>query len=50
MAGYDENCGWINYFAVHPYFQNRGFGKQLMDHVENRLRELVCPKINLKIR
>ncbi len=50
MAGYDGHRGWINYFAVHPDFQNRGFGKQLMDHVENRLRELGCPKINLQIR
>ena len=50
MAGYDGHRGWINYFAVHPDFQARGYGKQLMDIVENRLRELGCPKINLKIR
>ena len=50
MAGYDGHRGWINYFAVHPDFQSRGFGKQLMDYVENRLRELGCPKINLQIR
>ena len=50
MAGYDGHRGWINYFAVHPDFQERGYGKQLMDNVENRLRELGCPKINLQIR
>ena len=50
MAGYDGHRGWINYFAVHPEFQSRGYGKQLMDNVENRLRELGCPKINLQIR
>ena len=50
MAGYDGHRGWINYFAVHPEFQSRGHGKQLMDNVENRLRELGCPKINLQIR
>ncbi len=50
MAGYDGHRGWINYFAVHPEFQSRGYGKQLMDYVENRLRELGCPKINLQIR
>ena len=50
MAGYDGHRGWINYFAVHPDFQSRGFGKQLMDYVENMLRELGCPKINLQIR
>ena len=50
MAGYDGHRGWINYFAVHPDFQARGYGKQLMDNVENGLRELGCPKINLQIR
>ena len=50
MAGYDGHRGCINYFAVHPNFQLRGYGKQLMDNIENRLRELGCPKINLQIR
>ena len=49
MAGYDGHRGWINYLAVHPDFQKRGFGKQLMVKVENELRELGCPKINLQI-
>ncbi len=50
MAGYDGHRGWINYMEVHPDFQARGYGKQLMDNVENGLRELGCPKINLQIR
>ena len=50
MAGYDGHRGWINYFAVHPDFQSRCYGKQLMNNVENKLRELGCPKINLQIR
>ena len=50
MAGYDGHRGCINYLAVHPDFQARGYGKQLMDNVENELRELGCPKINLQIR
>ena len=50
MAGYDGHRGWINYFAVHPDFRAMGYGKQLMDNVENGLRELGCPKINLHIR
>ena len=50
MAGYDGHRGWINYFAVHPDFQSRGYGKQLMENVETKLRELDCPKINLQIR
>ena len=50
MGGYDGHRGWINYFAVHPDFQASGYGKQLMDNVENRLNKLGCPKINLQIR
>jgi len=50
MAGYDGHRGWVNYFAVHPDFQARGYGKQLMENVENELRKLGCPKINLQIR
>jgi len=50
MGGYDGHRGWINYLAVHPDFQARGYGKQLMDNVETRLRKLGCPKINLQIR
>ena len=50
MAGYDGHRGCINFFAVHPNFQARRYGKQLMDNVENGLRELGCPKINLQIR
>ena len=50
MAGYDGHRGYINYFAVNPDFQASGYGKQLMDKVENGLRELGCPKINLQIR
>ena len=50
MGGYDGHCGWINYLAVHPDFQASCYGKQLMDNVENRLRKLGCPKINLQIR
>ncbi len=26
MAGYDGHRGYINYFAVHPDFQARGYG------------------------
>ncbi len=50
MGGYDGHRGWINYLAVHPEFQARGYGNQLMDNVETRLRKLGCPKINLQIR
>tara|TARA_B100000686_G_scaffold91476_1_gene98104 strand:+ start:412 stop:612 length:201 start_codon:yes stop_codon:yes gene_type:complete len=50
MAGYDEHRGWINYLAVHPDFQSRGYGNQFLAYVEKKLRVLGCPKINLQIR
>ena len=50
MAGYDGHRGWINYLAVHPDFQSRGYGNQLLAYVEKKLRVLGCPKINLQIR
>ena len=50
MGGYDGHRGWINYLAVHPDFQAKGYGKQLINNVETRLRKLGCPKINLQIR
>ena len=50
MFGYDGHRGWLNYFAVLPNFQKRGFGKQLMTFGEMVLIEKGCPKLNLQIR
>ncbi|MDA9369929.1 GNAT family acetyltransferase [Amylibacter sp.] len=50
MFGYDGHRGWLNYFAVLPNFQKRGFGKQLMSYGEMALIERGCPKLNLQIR
>ena len=44
MGGYDGHRGWINYLAVHPDFQARGYGKQLMDYVETDCVNWVVPK------
>ena len=48
--GYDGQRGWLNYFAVLPNFQKRGFGRQLMTYGEMALIERGCPKLNLQIR
>ena len=48
MAGYDGHRGWINYLAVATDCQKMGFGRRLMDEAEARLREMGCPKINLR--
>ena len=50
MAGYDGHRGWINYLAVAPELQKRGFGRALMAEAERLLREAGCPKINVQIR
>lgn len=50
MVGYDGHRGWINYLAVHPDHQRRGFGHVLMTEAEKRLQLLGCPKVNLQVR
>jgi ribosomal protein S18 acetylase RimI-like enzyme len=35
MVGYEGHRGWINYLAVHPDQQRRGFGRVLMAEAEN---------------
>ena len=50
MFGYDGHRGWLNYFAVLPNFQKKGFGRQLMTYGEMALIERGCPKLNLQIR
>ena len=47
MAGYDGHRGWVNYLAVAESFRKRGLGRLLMQHVENQLRDMGCPKLNL---
>ena len=50
MAGYDGHRGWINYLAVSPEHQKKGFGRQMMDEAEQLLWAEGCPKINLQVR
>ena len=50
MFGYEGHRGWLNYFAVLPQFQKRGFGKKLLEFGETKLIDRGCPKLNLQIR
>jgi ribosomal protein S18 acetylase RimI-like enzyme len=50
MAGYEGHRGWINYLAVDPTLQGNGYGRQIMEHTEQLLRDRGCPKINLQVR
>lgn len=50
MAGYEGHRGWINYLAVAPEHQRKGFAREVMQHAESLLRAAGCPKINLQVR
>lgn len=50
MFGYDGHRGWINYLAVSPQHQRRGYAKQLMQHGEGLLLAAGCPKLSLQVR
>lgn len=50
MFGYDGHRGSVNYLAVHPDFQGKHLGRELMAYVEAKLTAQGCPKINLMVR
>jgi ribosomal protein S18 acetylase RimI-like enzyme len=50
MAGYEGHRGWINYLAVHPDFQRRRIGSDLMEAAQILLLKMGCPKISLQVR
>jgi ribosomal protein S18 acetylase RimI-like enzyme len=49
MSGYDGHRGWIYSMAIHPKYQNKGIGSDLLAHAESLLSSLGCVKINLQI-
>ncbi|MGX9417359.1 GNAT family acetyltransferase [Vibrio sp. RC27] len=50
MGGYEGHRGWINYLAVSPDAQRNGYGKAIMEAVEQKISNKGCPKINLQVR
>lgn len=50
MGGYEGHRGWVNYLAVSPSCQRRGYGVALVHRIEDLLLQRGCPKINLQIR
>ena len=50
MGGYEGHRGWINYLAVKPSEQRKGYGQAVMQAVEQLLEDKGCPKINLQVR
>ncbi len=50
MVGYEGHRGWLNYLAVLPEYQKRGYGRQLVEKAIDELRKLGCLKVNLQVR
>ncbi len=50
MGGYEGHRGWINYLAVSPQHQRKGYGRKMMHAVEQRIQLKGCPKVNLQVR
>jgi len=50
MFGYEGHRGWVNYLAVSPSHQRKGYATELMRHGEQLLRAVGCPKLNLQVR
>ncbi|OMH27109.1 GNAT family acetyltransferase [Motiliproteus sp. MSK22-1] len=50
MGGYEGHRGWVNYLAVSPSEQRKGYGQTMMKRVEALIKEKGCPKINLQVR
>ena len=50
MVGYEGHRGWINYLAVAPECQGRGFGRMLVQKATYELKKMGCLKVNLQVR
>ena len=50
MGGYDGHRGVINYLAVDQDYRLQGLASELVSIVEEKLKYLGCPKINLLVR
>ena len=49
MVGYEGHRGWLNYLAVAPEHQGKGYGKELVQKAIEELAKLGCPKVNLQV-
>ncbi len=50
MAGYEGHRGWLNYLAVLPEYQKKGYGRKLVEKAIIELEKLGCLKLNVQIR
>ena len=50
MVGYEGHRGWVNYMAVLPEYQNKGYGRQIVNKGIAELKKMGCLKVNLQVR
>ena len=50
VGGYDGFRGWVYAVAVSPRHRRKGIGTALMRSVEDGLKDMGCPKLNLQVR
>jgi len=50
MVGYEGHRGWMNYLAVTPEYQRRGYGGKLVQKAIDELKRIRCLKLNLQVR
>jgi len=50
MVGHDGHRGWVYYVAVDPERRQQGFGRTIMNAVENWLRQSNIAKVHLMVR
>jgi ribosomal protein S18 acetylase RimI-like enzyme len=50
MVGYEGHRGWMNYLAITPEFQRRGYGRKLVQKAVDELKKIGCLKLNLQVR
>ncbi len=50
MAGYDGHRGSVFYLAISPGYQGFGYGRLMMQRIEDALKAMGCPKLNIVVR
>jgi ribosomal protein S18 acetylase RimI-like enzyme len=50
MAGFDGHRGWVYYLATAESHRRAGIARALLTHLEDRLIEVGCPKIDVMVR